>query len=106
MAAAVTTPRTIPIYWIIVTVATVVFSPVFAILASVQIAEANADRQRQEQIEAQARAQAESRKVVCGWLSAYLDTFDETPPTSDTGRNLRAKFLDLYQISQCSPVRR
>ena len=106
MRRAVLQPRPIPIYWIVVAVLTMVLSPILSMVASVQIAENNAREQRERQAAAQAAAQAESRKVVCGWLSAYLDTFDETPPTSKAGQNLREKFLDLYEISQCQPVRR
>jgi hypothetical protein len=102
----VKTTRPIPVYWLVVGMATMVLSPLLSIFASVTIAENNAEHTRQQQEQAQAQAQVESRKVVCGWIAAYLDTFDETPPTSAAGRNLRARFVELYQISQCQPPRK
>jgi Tfp pilus assembly protein PilX len=93
----------VPIYWLVVGLAVMVVSPIFSVIAAVKISANQADHTREEQARAAAVTQAENRQVVCSWLSAYLDTFDETPPASDAGKNLRLKFQDLYRISQCPP---
>ena len=100
------TTRPIPVYWLIVGMATMVLSPLLSIFASVTIAERNAERTQLRQEQAQAQAQVESRKVVCAWIATNLDVFDETPPTGAAGRNLRVRYLELYRISQCQPPRK
>ena len=100
------TTRPIPVYWLIVGMATMILSPLLSIFASVTIAERNAEHTRQQQAQAQAAAQVEARKVVCAWIATNLDVFDETPPTSQAGKNLRTRYLELYQISQCQPPRK
>jgi len=100
------TTRAIPVYWLIVGLATAILSPLLSIFASVTIAERNAEVQRQRQEQAQAQAQIESRKVVCNWIGTNLDVFDETPPAGAAGKNLRTRYLELYQISQCQPPRK
>lgn len=100
------TTRPLPVYWLIVGLATAILSPPLSIFASVTIAERNAEVQRQRQEQAQAQAQIEARKVVCAWIATNLDVFDETPPDRPAGKNLRARYLELYQISQCQPPRK
>lgn len=98
--------RPVPVYWLIVGMATMILSPPLSIFASVTIAERSAERTRQQQEQAQAQAQLEARKVVCNWISTNLDVFDETPPQGAAGKNLRERYLELYQISQCQPARK
>lgn len=95
-----------PVYWLWVGMACVFLSPVISIFASVYIAETRADRVRVEQAANDRAAQVATRQVVCGWIGAFLDTYDEAPPTTETGRNLRARFIDLYALSQCQPERK
>lgn len=95
----------VPIYWLVVGLVVMMVSPILSVIAAVKISANQADHTREEQAQASAATQAESRRVVCGWLSAYLDTFDETPPTSPSGKNLQVKFIDLYRLSQCQPSR-
>lgn len=85
----------VPIYWLLIGLAVMLVSPVLSIIASVQIVERNTARQAEA-----------NRIVACQWLGANLDVYDETPPTSETGRNLRKKWLDLYNIARCEPARK
>jgi hypothetical protein len=99
-------PRPVPFYVVAVGVATVLLSPLLSILASVQIAENNAERIVAEQKRTEAAATAEARRVACVFFALNLDAFDETPPTSATGRNLRQTYLDFYRLSGCQPPRK
>lgn len=96
----------IPIYWLMVGIAVVFVSPIASVWASVQIAERNAERSFKEQQRAQAAAQVQSRAVACSFFGASLDVYDETPPVSATGRNLRAKYVELYTLTGCQPPRK
>ncbi len=96
----------VPVYWLIVGIASMVLSPMLSIFASVTIAEHNAALTQERQTKAQVQAQVESRKVVCSWIATNLDVFDETPPASAAGRSLRDRYLELYRISGCLPERK
>jgi hypothetical protein len=96
----------IPIYWVIVGVAVMFLSPLLSFLMSVRVAEANAAETRAQQAKSEAATAAAGRAVVCAWFAAWLDVYDETPPVSDTGRAVRAKTLELYQITGCQPPRK
>jgi hypothetical protein len=102
----VTLTRPVPVYWLVVGMAVMILSPLLSIFASVQIAERNAERSFKEQQRAQAAAQAQSRAVACSFFGASLDVYDETPPISATGRNLREKYVDLYTLTGCQPPRK
>jgi hypothetical protein len=96
----------LPIYWLAVGMAVMVISPLLSIFAAVKITDNRADQARREAAANQEAAQIAARKVVCGWIDAFLNTYDETPPTTEAGRNLQARFIDLYAISQCQPPRK
>lgn len=96
----------VPVYWLIVGVAVMFLSPLLSFLMSVRVAEANAAHTREQQAEAQAASQATNRVVVCAWFAAWLDVYDETPPTTETGRTVRAKTLELYALTGCQPPRK
>lgn len=93
-------------YLIGIAVATVVLSPVLSIVASVQIAERNSERIVADQKRTEAAATAEARRVACAFFTLNLDVYDETPPTTPTGRNLRQTYLEFYQLSGCQPPRK
>lgn len=99
-------PRPVPLYVVAVGVATVLLSPLLSILASVRIAESNAERIVAEQKRTEAAATAEARRVACAFFTINLDVYDETPPTTATGRNLRQTYLDFYRLSGCQPPRK
>jgi len=96
----------IPLYWVIVGVFLTVASPILSVMASVNIAERNSEQiilQREKQREA---ARQEARSITCAFLTASLDAYEETPPVTPTGRNLRQKYVDLYEYTGCQPPRK
>lgn len=93
-------------YAIIVAIVVVIGSPVLSILASVQIAERNAERIVAEQKRTEAVAAAEARRVACVFFALNLDVYDQTPPSTPTGRNLRQTYLEFYRLSGCQPPRK
>lgn len=85
----------VPIYWLVVGMAVMLVSPILAVAASVHIAENRAER-----------ARAESAQRSCALFSALLDTYDETPPLTPAGRNVRATYLEFYTRNGCEPPRK
>lgn len=79
--------------------------PALSIGASVTIAKKNTANMLQEQEKAREAARAESRRLVCAFFSAQLDAYDETPPTTPAGKNLRKTNLEFYLNSGCIPPR-
>lgn len=96
----------VPLYWIVVGVLCMVVSPLLSILASVQIAESNAERIVAEQRRTEAAARVESRRLTCAFFALNLDVYDETPPSTPVGRNLRQTYLEFYRLSECQPPRK
>jgi hypothetical protein len=94
------------VYAIIVGIIVVIGSPVASIFASVRIAENNAERIIAEQKRTELVAAAEARRVACAFFALNLDVYDETPPSTPTGRNLRQTYLEFYRISGCQPPRK
>ena len=83
-----------PLWWLLVGIATCVLTPVLSIWASVKIAQNNA---RELAAEYQIRS--------CSLYSAILDEYDENPPTTETGRGLREAYLLQYRQRHCTPER-
>lgn len=98
--------RGVPLWSLVVGVVVVFASPLISIYASVRIAENNAARVAAEQRRTEAEATAEAHRIVCQFFALNLDVYDETPPASPLGRNLRQTYVDLYRISGCQPPRK
>jgi hypothetical protein len=96
----------VPLYALLIGVLITVASPLLSMLASVQIAERNAERIVAEQRRTEAAARAEARRVACVFFALNLDVYDQTPPSTPTGRNLRQTYLEFYRLSECQPARR
>lgn len=96
----------IPIYWLVFGILVVISSPFFSIITSVNIAEDNARDTAARQAATQATAAAASRVVVCAWFAAWLDLYDEDPPTTERQRKVQVKTLELYQLTGCQPPRK
>jgi regulator of protease activity HflC (stomatin/prohibitin superfamily) len=107
----------VPAYWLFIVLLTVAAGPVFGAFVAVNKANENARRAIAEQRRtdeaakaeadrAEAAAKAEARRLSCAFFALNLDVFEETPPVSATGRNLRANLLDFYQLSECQPPRK
>lgn len=96
----------VPLYALLVGVLVTVASPLLSILASVQIAERNAARSIAEQRRTEAAARTEARRLTCAFFALNLDVYDETPPATAVGRNLRQTYLDFYRLSECQPARK
>jgi hypothetical protein len=95
----------IPVYWLVVGILIAVASPILSVFASRTIAVENARRMVEQQQKAQA-AQAEiAIKITCDLFRRQLEAYDETPPTTSTGRNIRDAWLDEYQLYKCQPLR-
>lgn len=106
-------PVSVPLGAMLVLILIAATGPFWSVKIAVHQAEESrrlADRENAQAAKTAAaavtKAQLEARKVVCGWIDAFLDTYDETPPESDAGRNLQAKFIDLRAVSQCQPTRK
>lgn len=99
-------PVHIPLYAVIVLVVGSILGPVLSITASVKIAERNTAEIVAQQEQAKAEAREQSRLLVCAFFSAQLDVWDETPPTTAAGKNLRQTNLEFYTASKCQPPRR
>lgn len=96
---------TIPAYWLIVGLCVMLGSPVASIFAAVAISNNNARQIVAEQQRSQQAAREESRRVACSFFATSLDVYQETPPTTATGRNLQENYLEFYRISGCVPPR-
>lgn len=103
-------PRTqsvvrVPVYWLAAGLAVTVASPLLSILAAVDISTSKAD----QLLAAQERARAEQTAVIisttCDLFRRQLEAYDETPPTRDTGRNVRDAWLTEYRLYGCQPAR-
>jgi uncharacterized small protein (DUF1192 family) len=99
--------------YLAIVAALVVFgSPVLSIVASVQIAERNAERivieREKAESAAQTAARSEARRLTCEFFATSLDVYDEAPPTTEAGKKLRQKYLELYSLpqNQCHPPRK
>lgn len=95
----------IPAYWLAVGVALTVASPPMAVLASVSIAKHNASRLIEQQQKAQAEQVRVAVEITCDLFRRQLEAFDETPPTTDTGKNIRDAWLTEYRLYKCQPAR-
>lgn len=84
----------VPVYWLIVGVAVMLVSPMLSILASVQLVEHRAAQQA-----------AANRDDACQFIDIWLRTFDETPPTTESGKNLRRELQVQYERVGCLPPR-
>jgi hypothetical protein len=95
----------IPARWIAGVLAVTVASPILSILAAVNISVNKAD----QLLAAQQRAQAEqvqvAVKITCDLFRRQLEAYDETPPVTATGRNIRDAWLTEYRLYRCTPTR-
>lgn len=84
----------VPIYWLIVGLAVMVVSPILAVVASVKIAERNAVQLAEQY-----------RLSTCNEYGRLLDIYKETPPATETGRNVRELYVVEYRRRGCLPAR-
>lgn len=96
----------VPAYWVPLVLVTVAAGPVFGAVVAIHKADENARRLVAEQRRAEAAAAAESRRLSCAFFALNLDVYDETPPVTATGRNLRSTYLDFYNLTECQPPRK
>jgi hypothetical protein len=99
-------PVHLPLYAVVILVLGSTLGPVLSITASVKIAEHNTAVAVARQEQAKAEAREQSRLLVCAFFSAQLDVWDETPPMSAAGKNLRKTNLEFYTASGCQPPRK
>jgi heme exporter protein D len=95
----------IPAYWLAVGILIAVVSPIMSVLASRTIAVENASRLIRQQQQEQARQVAVIMATTCSLFRSQLDAYDETPPTTETGRNIRDAWLTEYRLYRCQPPR-
>lgn len=95
-----------PLYAVIVLVILSTLGPALSISASVKIANNNTARMLVERESAKEVARKESQRLVCAYFSAQLDAYEETPPSTPAGRNLRKTNLEFYTKSGCAPPRK
>lgn len=84
----------IPIYWLIVGVVVMLVSPMLSIIASVQISERRAETQA-----------TDLRRRSCDLYSRILAAYDEDPPQTPTGQNVREAYEVQYRERGCTPTR-
>lgn len=94
----------VPLYVLVVMVATMFVSPLVSIVASVRISENRAAQTRQEQADIDRRVKAEATRQTCLEFSRLIDVFD----TSETrvGRDVRDLYVFLYNLIKCHPPRK
>ena len=92
-------------YLLVVGLAVVIASPILSIFASRTIAVENARRMVEQQQQAQAEQAEIAIKITCDLFRRQLEAYDETPPTTGTGKNIRDAWLDEYQLYKCQPPR-
>lgn len=95
-----------PLYAVVVLVVGCTVGPALSIGASVSIANSNDREQAAKRATAEATAREQARSLVCSFFAAQLDAYDETPPTTPAGRNLRESSARFYRASECQPPRR
>lgn len=95
----------IPMYWLIVGLAVVIVSPVLSVFASVTIAKRNSEHVIQVQRKAEEAAKTEARRLICVFFAANLDSYRETPPSTNSGRSIQGTYIDLYNLYGCQPPR-
>lgn len=95
----------IPAYWLAVGILIAVASPILSVLASRTIAVENAQRLISKQEQAQ-RAQSQTFvNATCDLFRRQLEAYDQTPPTTAAGRNIRDAWLTEYRLYHCVPAR-
>lgn len=110
-------PVYLPRYALIVLITLATLGPVGSVYASIAISNHNtrrlvaeqqaAAREAQRQVEiARQVVERQSRDLVCAYFSANLDAYEETPPTTPAGINLRKVNLDFYNATGCKPPRK
>jgi hypothetical protein len=95
----------IPVYWLVVGIAIAVANPILSVFASRTIAVENARRLVEQQQKAQAEQAGVAIRITCDLFRRQLEAYDETPPTTDTGKNIRDAWLTEYQLYKCQPPR-
>lgn len=95
----------IPVYWLAVGILIAVISPIVSILVSRAIAVANADRLIRQQQQAQAAQAALAIRITCDLFRRQLEAYDETPPPTAAGKNVRDAWLTEYRLYKCQPPR-
>jgi hypothetical protein len=95
----------IPAYWLVVGILIAMVSPIMSVLASRTIAVTSADRLIQRQQQAQAEQTKMAIAITCDLFRRQLEAYDETPPTTVTGRNVRQAWLTEYRLYKCQPAR-
>ena len=95
----------VPVWTVMVMVATMVLSPILSFYASVQIAERNSERIVIEREKAEEAARVESRRIACAFFGSSLDVLKENPPGTEAGKAQQANYVELYRISGCMPPR-
>lgn len=92
-------------YWLAVALAVTVASPILSILAAVDISVNKADQLLAAQQKAQAEQVQVAVKITCDLFRRQLEAYDETPPATATGRNIRDAWLTEYRLYRCTPPR-
>jgi hypothetical protein len=90
----------VPIYVLVVGIATVLLSPLASFFASVQIAERNAEQVRAKQ----AAAQVVATRLACEQFGRLIDVYGEA--TTPIGREVRGVYVFLYTLIRCEPARK
>lgn len=97
----------LPVYALVIGVATALVSPPLATIASVRIAEGNAAAISAGQVARDEALREERRLQSCELFGSLLDVYDETPPSTPAGRNVEQAYRDYYNdVLRCTPERR
>lgn len=99
--------RTVPTYFVFL-VAAIMGIGVFVNIGYTSIVEArqktaDAANLRAAQ-EAQKQASLIALKAMCDVISAQVNGYKETPPTTPTGLNLQKSWTDIYQTFGCAHI--
>lgn len=97
-------PIHVPLYVLLVIVATMVVSPILSIVASVRIAENRAEQTRAEQAAVDRKVKAEGTRLACEQFGRVADAVDQAQ--SPAGREVRAVYVFLYNLINCVPPKK
>lgn len=91
----------IPIWWVIVGVASCVLTPILSILVSVQIADRNRIQQEQQAAKVAAELRAEGVERYCRLFGSQVDVYSDA--TSPVGIEAHRAWLTEYKKMGCKP---
>lgn len=90
-------------YRVAILLGTNVFISILAMVIALQVS----TRQERQREADRIQAQAQALRVVCDWIGANIDAFDELPPPTPAARaKLRVKYIELYNLYRCTPARK